>query len=105
MHVHGCLPMELDRLYESGFSPNLYGRLLPAFVYRIGCEVRSKELELFITEEGRCRAAEIMENCKLNKGKTTYPFKSRSCVWLFEMLDGEGFVQTADLINKQLIVI
>src|SRR3972149_6774283 len=66
------------------------------------CVVRSKELELFITEECQRRAAEIMENYNLSNDKSLILLNPGAAYGSSKCWTAEGFAQTGDLINKQL---
>ncbi|OHB42631.1 MAG: lipopolysaccharide heptosyltransferase II [Planctomycetes bacterium RIFCSPLOWO2_12_FULL_39_13] len=93
----------IDRLYENGrFRPTYMGDYYLRLCTGIGCEVRSKELELFITEEWQRRAAEIMENYNLSNDKSLILLNPGAAYGSSKCWTAEGFAQTVDLINKQL---
>lgn len=93
----------VDRLYDNGhFRPTYMGDYYLRLCTEIGCEVRSKELELFITDEGQRRVAEIMENCKLSNNKPLILLNPGAAYGSSKCWTAEGFAQTADRINSQL---
>ncbi len=102
--ARSCLLTDrVDRLYENGqFRPTYMGDYYLRLCTEIGCEVRSKELELFIAEEGRRRAAEIMEDCNLNNGKPLILLNPGAAYGSSKCWTAEGFAQTADSISSQL---
>ncbi len=93
---------KIPRLSENGhFLPTYMGDYYLRLCTEIGCEVHSKKLELFITEESRQRVAEIFENYRLHNHPLILlnpgaAYGSSKC-WT-----AEGFARTADLLHKQL---
>ena len=68
----------------------------------MGCEVHSKELELFINEESRRRVDEIFRDCNLNNGLPLILLNPGAAYGSSKCWTAEGFARTADLINQQL---
>ena len=59
----------VDRLYENGrFRPTYMGDYYLRLCAEMGCEVPSKELELFIDVESKRRVDELFKDCNLNNG-------------------------------------
>ena len=78
----------VDRLYENGrFLPTYMGDYYLRLCTEMGCEIRSKELELFINKESERRVDEIFKDCNLN-GRPLCFVESWRCIRFFKMLDG-----------------
>lgn len=93
----------IDRLSEHGrFLPTYMGDYYLRLCQTVGCEVRSKNLELFITGEGLRRADEIFEQYQLNNGHPLILLNPGAAYGSSKCWTAEGFAQTADLIHNQL---
>ncbi len=68
----------------------------------VGCEVRSKDLELFITENGRRRVDEIFEKYHLNSGHRLILLNPGAAYGSSKCWTAEGFARTVDIISGQL---
>lgn len=92
----------VDRLSEKGrFLPTYMGDYYLRLCTAVGCEVRSKELELFITGESLRRVAEIFENYHLNNGRPLILLNPGAAYGSSKCWTGEGFARTAELISEQ----
>ena len=93
----------INRLYENGrFRPIYMGDYYLRLCTAVGCEVRSKDLELFITEEGQRRADEIFEKYNLNNSHPLILLNPGAAYGSSKCWTAEGFAKTADLLSKQL---
>ncbi len=93
----------VDQLYENGrFRPTYMGDYYLRLCTEMGCEIRSKELELFINKESRRRVDEIFKDCKLNNGLPLILLNPGAAYGSSKCWTAEGFARTADLINQQL---
>lgn len=93
----------INRLSEDGrFLPTYMGDYYLRLCTEIGCKVRSKELELFITEESQHRVNKILENYQLNNGRPLILLNPGAAYGSSKCWTAEGFAQTADIMNKQL---
>ena len=92
----------VDRLYENGrFLPTYMGDYYLRLCTEMGCEIRSKELELFINKESERRVDEIFKDCNLN-GRPLVLLNPGAAYGSSKCWTAEGFARTADLINQQL---
>ena len=92
----------VDRLYENGrFRPTYMGDYYLRLCTEMGCEVHSKELELFINEESQRRVDEIFKDCNLN-GRPLILLNPGAAYGSSKCWTAEGFARTADLIHQQL---
>ena len=93
----------IPRLYENGrFRPTYMGDYYLRLCTEIGCEVHSKELELFITVEAQRRVDEIFENYDLNNDQPLILLNPGAAYGSSKCWTAEGFARTADLIRAQL---
>lgn len=93
----------INRLSENGhFLPTYMGDYYLRLCTAIGCEVRSKDLELFITAAGQRRADEIFDKYHLNDGHPLILLSPGAAYGSSKCWTAEGFARTADLIRKQL---
>lgn len=93
----------IDRLYENGrFRPTYMGDYYLRLCTEMGCEVPSKELELFIDVEGERRVDELFKDCNLNNGLPLILLNPGAAYGSSKCWTAEGFARTADLINQQL---
>ncbi|MDN3515693.1 MAG: lipopolysaccharide heptosyltransferase II [Candidatus Brocadia sp.] len=93
----------INRLSENGrFRPTYMGDYYLRLCTAVGCEVRSKDLELFITEEGRRRADRIFEDYHLNNGHPLVLLNPGAAYGSSKCWTSEGFATTADIIRKQM---
>ncbi len=91
----------VNRLSEKGrFLPTYMGDYYLRLCTAVGCEVRSKDLELFITEESQRRVAEIFENYHLN-GHPLILLNPGAAYGSSKCWTAEGFARTAELISEQ----
>ena len=91
----------VDRLYENGrFRPTYMGDYYLRLCTEMGCEVHSKELELFINKESQRRVDEIFKDCNLN-GRPLVLLNPGAAYGSSKCWTAEGFARTADLINQQ----
>ena len=67
----------------------------------MGCEIRSKELELFINKESQQRVDEIFKDCNLN-GRPLILLNPGAAYGSSKCWTAEGFARTADIISQQL---
>jgi heptosyltransferase-2 len=92
----------VDRLYENGrFRPTYMGDYYLRLCTEMGCEVHSKELELFIDKESQRRVDEIFKDCNLN-GRPLILLNPGAAYGSSKCWTAEGFARTADLIHQQL---
>lgn len=93
----------INRLYENGhFSPTYMGDYYLHLCTAVGCEVKSKDLELFLTEHGRHRVDEIFEKYHLHNGHPLILLNPGAAYGSSKCWTAEGFARTADLIHDQL---
>ncbi len=93
----------VNRLYENGrFRPTYMGDYYLRLCTEAGCEAHSKELELFISDEGQRRAEEILRDCHLNNGRPLVLLNPGAAYGSSKCWTAEGFAGTADLIRQQL---
>ena len=93
----------VDRLYENRrFRPTYMGDYYLRLCTEMGCEVHSKELELFINEESQQRVDEIFRDCNLNNDLPLILLNPGAAYGSSKCWTAEGFARTADLINQQL---
>lgn len=93
----------LDRIYELGrFRPTYMGDYYLRLCTLIGCEVRSKALELFLSQEGQRRADEIFEKFNLGDGRPLVLLSPGAAYGSSKCWTAEGFAETANRIKKQL---
>lgn len=93
----------LDRRYENGhFCPTYMVDYYLHLCTEIGCEVRSKELELFLSQESQHRVDEIGEKFKLTNGRPLILLNPGAAYGSSKCWTAEGFAETADRIKKQL---
>lgn len=93
----------INRLYKNGhFFPTYMGDYYLRLCTVVGCEVRSKDLELFITENGRRRVDEIFEKYHLNSGHRLILLNPGAAYGSSKCWTAEGFARTADIISDQL---
>ncbi|GAN33736.1 MAG: lipopolysaccharide heptosyltransferase II [Candidatus Brocadia sp. AMX2] len=92
----------VNRLSEKGrFLPTYMGDYYLRLCTAVGCEVQSKDLELFITEESQRRVAEIFENYHLNNGRPLILLNPGAAYGSSKCWTAEGFAWTAELIREQ----
>jgi heptosyltransferase-2 len=92
----------VNRLSEKGrFLPTYMGDYYLRLCVEVGCEVRSKDLELFITEESQRRVAEIFGNYHLNNGRPLILLNPGAAYGSSKCWTAEGFARTAELISEQ----
>ncbi len=90
----------VERLSENGrFLPTYMADYYLRLCAEAGCEVRSKELELCITEEGNRRADEIFKGCGFNNGLPLVLINPGAAYGSSKCWTAEGFARTADLIR------
>lgn len=93
---------KLDRLYENGhFCPTYMVDYYLRLCTEIGCKVRSKELELFLSQECQHRVDEICEKFKLTNDCPLILLNPGAAYGSSKCWTAEGFAETADLIKKQ----
>lgn len=93
----------IDRLSENGrFLPTYMGDYYLRLCKAVGCEVRSKDLELFITEGGQRRVNEIFEKYRLNNDHPLILLNPGAAYGSSKCWTAEGFARTADLVKRQL---
>lgn len=93
----------IDRLYENGrFHPTYMGDYYLRLCTEVGCEIRSKELELFIDVDGARRVDELFKDCNLNNDLPLILLNPGAAYGSSKCWTAEGFARTADLINQQL---
>ena len=91
------------RLYENGrFRPTYMGDYYLRLCIEMGCEIRSKELELFINKESQRRVDEIFRDCNLNNGLPLILLNPGAAYGSSKCWTAEGFARTADIISQQL---
>ena len=92
----------INRFFENGrFRPTYMGDYYLRLCTEMGCEVHSKELELFINEESQWRVDEIFKDCNLN-GRPLVLLNPGAAYGSSKCWTAEGFARTADLVNQQL---
>jgi len=92
----------INRFFENGrFRPTYMGDYYLRLCTEMGCEVHSKELELFINEESQWRVDEIFKDCNLN-GRPLVLLNPGAAYGSSKCWTAEGFARTADLIKQQL---
>ena len=93
----------INRFYENGrFRPTYMGDYCLRLCTEMGCEVHSKELELFINEESNRRVDELFKDCNLNNDLPLILLNPGAAYGFSKCWTAEGFARTADLINQQL---
>lgn len=93
----------INRFYENGrFRPTYMVDYYLRLCTEMGCEVHSKELELFINKESQRRVDEIFKDCKLNNGLPLILLNPGAAYGSSKCWTAEGFARTADLIKQQL---
>lgn len=93
----------VERLSENGrFRPTYMADYYLRLCAEAGCEARSKELELCITEEGNRRADEIFEGCDFDNGRPLVLINPGAAYGSSKCWTAEGFARTADLISRQM---
>jgi len=93
----------INRPSENGhFLPTYMGDYYLCLCTEIGCDVRSNELELFVTEEGKIRADEILKNCNVNSDLPLVLLNPGAAYGSSKCWTAEGFARTADLVKKEL---
>lgn len=92
----------VNRLSEKGrFLPTYMGDYYLRLCAAVGCEVRSKDLELFITEESQRHVTEIFENYHLNNSRPLILLNPGAAYGSSKCWTAEGFARTAELISEQ----
>lgn len=93
----------IDRLSEHGrFLPTYMGDYYLRLCTAAGCEVRSKDLELFVSGAAQHRAEEIGKKYHLNDGHPFILLNPGAAYGSSKCWTAEGFAATADLIKSQL---
>lgn len=93
----------INRLYENGhFFPTYMGDYYLRLCTAVGCEVQSKDLALFITENGRRRVDEIFGKYHLNGCRPLILLNPGAAYGSSKCWTAEGFARTADIISDQL---
>lgn len=90
--------------------PSENGRFLPTYMgdyylrlcTEIGCDVRSNELELFITREDQIHADEILKSGNVNSDLPLVLLNPGAAYGYSKCWTAEGFARTADLVKKEL---
>ncbi len=92
----------VPRLYDENgrFRPTYMGDYYLRLCTEIGCEVRSKELELFISDEAQRRVDEIFKKYHLGDGKPLILLNPGAAYGSSKCWTAEGFARTADLIRN-----
>ncbi|MBW7897988.1 ADP-heptose--LPS heptosyltransferase 2 [Candidatus Brocadiaceae bacterium B188] len=92
----------IHRLSENGrFLPSYMGDYYLRLCTAVGCNVRSKDLELFVSESAQRRINEIGEKYHLNNGLPLILLNPGAAYGSSKCWTAEGFAQTADLIKSQ----
>ncbi len=93
----------IRRLSENGrFLPTYMGDYYLRLCTEVGCEVKSKDLELFVSDAAECRADEIGKKYHLNNGHPFILLNPGAAYGSSKCWTAEGFAGTADLIKSQL---
>ncbi|MCF6147789.1 MAG: lipopolysaccharide heptosyltransferase II [Candidatus Kuenenia sp.] len=93
----------LNRLKENGrFLPTYMADYYLRLCSEVGCTIRSKELELFVTEQGQKRTAEIFEKYRINNEKPFILFNPGAAYGSSKCWTAEGFARTADIIQSEM---
>lgn len=92
----------IHRLSEHGhFLPTYMGDYYLRLCTAVGCEVRSKDLQLFVTETSERRADEIANKYHLNNGRPFILLNPGAAYGSSKCWTAEGFARTADIIKSQ----
>lgn len=93
----------VNRLRENGrFLPTYMAEYYLRLCSEIGCTVRSKKPELFVTERGRKRTAEMFEEYCFNKGRPLILLNPGAAYGSSKCWTAEGFARTADIIQSKI---
>lgn len=93
----------VNRLRENGrFLPTYMAEYYLRLCSEIGCTVRSKKLELFVTERGQKCTAEMFEEYGFNNGRPLILLNPGAAYGSSKCWTAEGFARTADIIQSNI---
>ncbi|MDR4507175.1 MAG: lipopolysaccharide heptosyltransferase II [Candidatus Brocadiaceae bacterium] len=93
----------VNRFTENGrFLPTYMGDYYLRLCKKAGCEIRSKELELFVNEASRQKAEDIVKQYAIQNDRPLILMNPGAAFGSSKCWTAEGFARTADILKFQI---